>query len=135
MAKPEPPEVDLAQLHAAAGNYPKEAFLFVQQGLALTAMRVHGAPGAPAGGHVSGQQLCLGLADVAIERFGLLAQPVLARWNIHRTEDFGKIVFGLIECGQMSKTPQDSPEDFRSVYEFDEAFHPERIAQRISLHA
>jgi uncharacterized repeat protein (TIGR04138 family) len=64
-----------------------------------------------------------------------MAQSVLESWNIHRTDDFGKIVFGLIECGLMSKTPQDSIDDFRSVFDFDETFHHAHVAQRITLHA
>jgi uncharacterized repeat protein (TIGR04138 family) len=84
---------------------------------------------------VTGQQLCLGLAELAIQQYGLMAQSVLESWNIHRTDDFGKIVFGLIECGLMSKTPQDSIDDFRSVFEFDETFHHAHVAQRITLHA
>jgi uncharacterized repeat protein (TIGR04138 family) len=130
-----PLAIDLTQLQGAAGAYPREAFEFVQRGLSLTAERVH-SPGLQPGvsGHVSGQQLCLGLAELAIQEFGLMARTVLAGWNIHRTDDFGRIVFGLIECGAMSKTPQDSIEDFRSVYDFDETFHHATVAQRITLH-
>ncbi|MEY2713074.1 MAG: hypothetical protein RLZZ217_976 [Planctomycetota bacterium] len=136
MPPQKPIELDLKQLQGAAGAYPKEAFEFVQKGLSMTASRVHAeALGGAGGGHVTGQQLCLGLADLAIQQFGLMARTVLASWNIHRTDDFGKIVFGLIECGLMSKTPQDSIEDFRSVYDFDETFHHAQVAQRMTLHA
>ncbi|MFM7808584.1 MAG: Minf_1886 family protein [Planctomycetota bacterium] len=136
MPPPKPVELDLKQLQAAAGAYPREAFEFVQRGLSATADRVHAADvGGPGGGHVTGQQLCLGLADLAIDQYGLMARSVLENWNIHRTDDFGRIVFGLIECGLMSKTPQDSMEDFRSVFEFDETFHHAQVAQRIALHA
>ncbi len=58
----------------------------------------------------------------------MLAPTVLATWNIRRTDDFGRIVFAMIEHGMMSKTPQDTIDDFRGVYEFDEAFHPEQMA-------
>ena len=122
-------EVDWRRLAARTGLYPAEAFQFVRDGLNRTSELVHG-PGGPgdADRHVSGQQLCLGLRDHAIEQFGLLAPAVLAHWHIHRTEDFGRMVFGLIDAGLMSKTPQDSLEDFRSVYDFAEAFGREHVA-------
>lgn len=36
--------------------------------------------------------------------------------------DFGKIVFAMVESGIMHKTPEDNIEDFRDVFDFDEAF-------------
>ena len=54
----------------------------------------------------------------------MLARTVLARWNIRATADFGEMVYLLIANGAMSKTDEDSLEDFRDVYDFDEAFTP-----------
>ena len=42
-------------------------------------------------------------------------------WGINRTEDWGNIVFNLIDAGLMSKTDNDSLDDFRDVYDMDEA--------------
>lgn len=111
-----------------------EAFEFVQQGLTLTSVQVH-ANELGGGGHVTGGQLSLGLAEFAIQQYGLLARSVLESWGIHRTDEFGRIVFGLIECGLMSKSPQDSPDDFKAVYDFGEMFHSAQVAQRITLNA
>jgi uncharacterized repeat protein (TIGR04138 family) len=72
--------------------------------------------------HVTGQELCWGLRDLAVMRWGMLAKTVLRRWKVKRTEDFGKIVFALIEQGQLRKQPGDTLDDFKSVYDFDEAF-------------
>ena len=72
--------------------------------------------------HVTGQELCLGIRDVAIERFGPLARTVFNHWGITKTEDFGRIVFNLIEAELMGKTDTDSLDDFRDVYDFDEVF-------------
>lgn len=117
-------EVDLRSLARSAGPYPIEAFLFVRDGLGHTVERIHAHPETPpdASRHVSGQQLCMGLRDFAIERYGMLAPSVLRSWNICRTDDFGRIVFAMIKHGLLRKTPQDSLEDFRTVYDFDEAF-------------
>ena len=104
------------QILAKAGPYP------------LPAYQDDGLGGGPVTEHVSGQQLCMGLRDYAIEQFGMLARPVLEGWSIRRTDDFGRMVFAMIEAGAMSKTPQDTPDDFNGVYDFDEAFAREHVA-------
>jgi uncharacterized repeat protein (TIGR04138 family) len=110
-------------LRAAAPAYAPEAFRFIQDGLGHTAKMVHGEAGSPnESRHVSGQQLCLGLRDYAVQQYGLLAKTVLNRWNIRKTEDFGRLVFAMIETGLMRKTDEDSFEDFVNVFDFDEAF-------------
>jgi uncharacterized repeat protein (TIGR04138 family) len=50
-----------------------------------------------------------------------MARTVFARWGIQRTGDFGEIVFNLIAAGLMSKTDEDTREDFRDVYDLDQA--------------
>lgn len=122
------------QVLAKAGPYPLAAYSFVQEGLRFTVRRVHedrasdeGLGGMGSTDHVSGQQLCVGLRDYAIEQYGMLARAVLEHWQIRRTDDFGRMVFALIEAGAMSKTPQDTPDDFVAVYDFDEAFAREHV--------
>jgi uncharacterized repeat protein (TIGR04138 family) len=79
--------------------------------------------------HVSGQELCWSLRDLALERWGLMAQAVLRSWNIRETLDFGKIVFALIEHELMQRQPDDRLEDFDQVYAFSEALSgPFRIS-------
>ncbi|MCZ6766522.1 MAG: hypothetical protein O7D32_06285 [bacterium] len=77
--------------------------------------------------HVSGQELCWGLRDLAIKRWGLLARTVLTKWKVRHTEDFGKIVFALIEQGQLRKQLGDTLDDFKDVFDFNEAFDTSRI--------
>lgn len=116
-------EIPVEEVIRSDGRYPPEAFAFLQEGLTAAAKESHGEKtlqGQPR--HVTGQQLCLALRDKAIERWGLLAPTVLTRWNIHATRDFGNMVYLLIEHKLMSKTDEDSLEDFRDVYDFDEAF-------------
>jgi len=72
--------------------------------------------------NVSGEDLCWALRDFALRRWGRLALLVLGRWNITRTDDFGRIVFTLVEQGVMQKEPHDSIDHFKSVYPFEEAF-------------
>lgn len=119
--------VDWKQVREKAGPFPAEAFQFVREGLAHTVRKIHGESGMTGDvedetRHVSGQQLCMGLRDFAIVQYGALARTVLDRWSVRRTDDFGRIVFAMIEAGLMRKTDDDTLEDFRGVYEFDEAF-------------
>lgn len=109
--------------------YPAAAFRFVVDGLGFTTDRAVGqyaSEGLPLPDmhHVSGQQLCLGLREFAIERFGMLAPCVLRHWNIARTEDFGRIVYALIEVGRLTRSTEDSIDDFHAVFDFEEAFSP-----------
>ena len=71
--------------------------------------------------HVSGQHLCWGLRNFALQKFGALASAVLNHWNIQRTRDFGEIVFALVNNEFLQKQPNDSIEDFDEVYQFAEA--------------
>jgi len=120
--------IDLRDIMRSAGGYAPEAYVFLRDGLAHTVAMVHGEdavnepPAEDESRHVSGQQLCMGLRDYAIQRYGLLAKPVLTRWGITRTEDFGNIVFALVDAQLMRKTDEDTIEDFRGVFDFDEAF-------------
>jgi uncharacterized repeat protein (TIGR04138 family) len=125
----------LQQLVEDVGLYPPEAYEFIQKGLSFTVGRIHGelkeadpdAKAADVSRHVSGQQLCEGLRDFALNQWGLLARTVLRRWNITSTLDFGRIVFALVDAGHMQKTDDDTLDDFKAVYEFRSAFEGYRI--------
>jgi len=113
---------------AAWSPYPPEAFAFVREGLRLAAERVHGPepemvnPALVGKRHVTGRQLCEAMRDLAIERWGLMAKTVLTNWHITATLDFGKIVYILIDNKLMQKTDEDSLDDFREVFDFNQAF-------------
>ncbi len=127
---PEEPKESVVDV-AARTQYPPDAFAFVREGLHLAAKRAHGPepemvnPALAGKRHVSGPQLCEALRDLAIQRWGLMARTVLDSWHIHGTLDFGKIVYAMIDNHLMQKTDRDSLEDFRDVFDFDQAFSPE----------
>ena len=72
--------------------------------------------------HITGQELSEGCRRRALELYGPLARSVLEYWGIKTTADFGEIVFNLIKAKQLTKTETDSKEDFRDVFDFEEAF-------------
>ncbi|MBW7996161.1 MAG: hypothetical protein FVQ81_06240 [Candidatus Glassbacteria bacterium] len=97
-------------------QYSKEAYVFVLDSLrnlieALEEVR-----------HVSGRELSDGCRRRALELYGPLARTVLEHWGIYRTDDIGEIVFNLIEAKQLTKTEEDSKQDFKNVFDFTEAF-------------
>jgi uncharacterized repeat protein (TIGR04138 family) len=71
--------------------------------------------------HVSGPELLEGVRDLALREFGLMARTVFRLWGITRTDDFGEIVFNLVESNLMSKTDADTREDFHNIYDFEQA--------------
>jgi uncharacterized repeat protein (TIGR04138 family) len=71
--------------------------------------------------HVSGRELVQGVRDLALREFGLMARTVFCQWGIQRTDDFGEMVFNLVEAGLMSKTDEDTRADFHDVYNLDQA--------------
>ena len=74
------------------------------------------------GSHISGYELLDGVRDLAQRQFGLLTQTVFRHWGIRSTADFGRMVFELIDRGEMKRTDRDQMSDFVDVYEFDEEF-------------
>lgn len=71
--------------------------------------------------HITGPELLAGIRGLALEQFGLMATAVLRHWGVAGTDDFGRMVFELIERGEMRKTERDQLSDFFDVYDFEEA--------------
>ncbi len=107
-------------------RYAYEAYEFVFQALEHTQKLLgrefdaSADPGEPKH-HVSGRQLVEGIRDYALQEFGLMARVVFRMWGIERTDDFGEIVFNLIEAELMSRTAEDSRADFHALFNLDEA--------------
>jgi len=114
----------MAEVIRADGRYAPQAYRFLQEGLTQAEKRVHGdlKRESDEPRHVSGQQLCWALRDLARERWGMLAVAVLGGWGVRETMDFGEMVYLLIEHDFMRNSPTDAIEDFRDVYDFGEAF-------------
>ena len=71
--------------------------------------------------HISGVELLEGIRDLALEQFGLMSTTVFHCWGIHTTEDFGRMVFEMVERGEMRKTDNDQLADFSEVFSFQDA--------------
>ncbi len=97
-------------------RYKIDGYNFVLDALNYTVKNLNKAR------HVSGRELLAGIRQYTKEQFGPMARTVLEHWGINSTEDFGNIVFNLVNAKVLSKTEQDSIEDFRDGYNFNEAF-------------
>jgi uncharacterized repeat protein (TIGR04138 family) len=106
----------LAKIRARGGHYHERGYLFVLATIEYLQSRLE------ARRHVTGAELAWACRDFAREQFGLLAPHVLAHWGITRTEDFGRIVFTLVDVGLLVTQPGDTESDFQGVYQFGEAF-------------
>jgi uncharacterized repeat protein (TIGR04138 family) len=72
--------------------------------------------------HLSGKELMEGIRQHALTEFGPLTYTVFKEWGLNSTEDFGEIVFHLVDAGRLGKTETDSKEDFKNLFTFEEAF-------------
>jgi uncharacterized repeat protein (TIGR04138 family) len=103
---------DLAQIARLDGRYDVEAFRLLGEGLRHAVRKLGRESATGPDRHVSASELLAGVADLAAERFGLLAGIVLRDWGIRRGEDLGEMTFALIEHGVFHKQPGDRIEDF-----------------------
>jgi len=108
-------------LLASDRRYDPEAYNFVYEALDWTLKNVT-KPERRGNQHVSGRELLEGVRQYAIDQFGCLTRTVLENWGITSTDDFGEIVFNLVEYDLMGKQDSDSKGDFHEVYDFSEAF-------------
>ena len=116
----------LAEVVQRDPRYAYEAYEFLFAALSHTQQllgRVPADDGTVPGPqyHVSGRELLHGVRDLALREFGFMARVVFRLWGINRTDDFGEIVFNLVEESLMSKTEQDSRADFQNVFDLDQA--------------
>lgn len=114
-------ESTLALILAKDPRYQRDAYLFVKDALDHT-QKIVVKENKGELRHVSGQELLGGIRDYALTQFGPMTKMVFEEWGINRCEDFGEIVFNMVEIGLLGKTDNDSREDFANGYDFDDAF-------------
>ncbi len=101
-------------------RYSLQAYQFVFEALDYTVHRHEKDLASPSEleRHVTGQQLLEGINGYALDQFGYMARTVFERWGTVRGEDFGEIVFNLVESGLMGKMESDIKDDFKVGYDF-----------------
>jgi uncharacterized repeat protein (TIGR04138 family) len=97
-------------------RYRPDAYEFILQALWFTQKKLNKE------GHLSGKELLEGVKEFGLDQYGPMTKVVFGHWGVRATEDFGEIVFNMIESGLLGKTDEDSREDFKNVYDFNDAF-------------
>ena len=122
------------QLSKKDPRYQREAYNFVREALDHTQKMVNKSGKTEARAavadeestskvrHVSGQQLLEGIREFALDQFGPMTFTVLEEWGLRRCEDFGEIVFNMVENNLLAKTKNDTRDDFKGGYDFEQAF-------------
>ena len=103
-------------------RYHRDAYYFIREGLDYTQHKLAKEAGFKEPNHISGQELTNGLRQYAIDNYGPMAKILLNEWGVNSTEDFGEIVFNLVENNLLAKTENDSREDFANGFDFHESF-------------
>ena len=111
----------LESVVATDPRYLRDAYIFLRDALDFTTKQQKKMKGVSVR-HVTGPELLGGVRQYALKEFGPMVMTVFDSWGIHSCEDIGHMVFNLIGAGVFGKTEQDSIEDFKNVYDFEEAF-------------
>ena len=112
------PQERFAALIRSDARYHPESYSFIFEALDHTVRMLNGNASGDnlVNKHVTGPQLLEGVRELALENFGCLALSVFHSWGIYKTDDFGELVFNLVEHGLMGKQESDEKEDFSDGY-------------------
>jgi uncharacterized repeat protein (TIGR04138 family) len=102
-------------------RYQRDGYVFLRDALDYTTKQQKKTKGASVR-HVAGPELLEGVRQYALKEFGPMVVTVLSYWGIRSCEDIGYMVFNLIGAGIFGKTEEDSIEDFKNVFDFQEVF-------------
>jgi uncharacterized repeat protein (TIGR04138 family) len=121
-------EEGLALILAKDPRFHRDAYFFLREALDYTQKAIVKENKGQMR-HITGQELLGGIREYALTQFGPMVITVLEEWGIKRCEDFGDIVFNMVDAGVLAKTDKDTREDFSGGYDFDEAFRKPFLPQ------
>jgi uncharacterized repeat protein (TIGR04138 family) len=111
----------LDQILATDSRFHRDAYLFMREALDFT-QKLVGRENQGKVRHVTGQELLDGLRQYALQQFGPMTTTVFEEWGVRTCQNFGKIVFNMVEIGLLAKTDRDTRDDFQTGYDFTDAF-------------
>ena len=106
---------------AKDARFHRDAYLFMREALDFT-QKLVGRENQGKVRHVTGQELLDGLRQYALQQFGPMTTTVFDEWGIRNCQNFGEIVFNMVEIGLLARTEKDSRDDFQNGYDFGDAF-------------
>ena len=93
-------------------RYHADAYEFVNSAVSYTVKKLSRDHKPSGNRHVTAEELVVGALDYAISEYGFLAAAVLRNWGLLSGEDFGNIVYNMIDAKLLSASKDDSPADF-----------------------
>jgi uncharacterized repeat protein (TIGR04138 family) len=104
-------------------RFHREAYSFVRQALEVCQKKLlKSGRKVGADNHVSVAELLDGIRSHALDEYGPMAITLLNSWGVHKSEDFGDIVFNMAEQGLFRTTESDTREEFKKGFDFQGAF-------------
>ena len=103
-------------------RFARNAYLFLLDALDHTMVRSGKDRMSGEERHISAGELLDGIRDFASDQFGPMAPLVFQRWGLRSSDDFGELVFNLVDAGLLSRRAEDSRLDFTGGFDFESAF-------------
>lgn len=97
-------------------RYKPDAYVFVMDALSFAQRKFK------TDRNVSGSQLLEAIKEFLIQLYGPLAVTVLHHWGVRSNEDFGHIVYNLVDSRIFSKTEDDKFEHFLDQSDLETVF-------------
>ncbi len=113
---------DIRKLSREDGRFRAEAFVFLFESLEPSVKLAGRDDAEGTDRHITGQELVAGLRSEAARMFGPLAAQVWRSWGVNSALDWGHIVFLLVNEGLLNRREEDTIEDFREGFDFDQFF-------------
>ncbi|MBF0572070.1 MAG: hypothetical protein HQL12_09410 [Candidatus Omnitrophica bacterium] len=118
----------ISSIYAQDPRYYPEAYGFLMEALSFSQKKFKKSK------HISGEELLTGIKALLLDKFGPMTLTVLEYWGIKTTDDFGNIVYNLVENKVLAKDDHDHYDSFKNAYDFEEAFNKgyrKQLAKRL----
>lgn len=70
--------------------------------------------------HTNALGVCRCVLELSVDWFSNHAEATLREWSVVRSEDVGRIVYGLVNAGVTHTSEQDRIEDFDHLFDLDQ---------------
>ena len=111
----------IEKIVAQDSRYSLEAYYFVREALDYTQKKLVRNKKIQQPQHISGQELLEGTRSFTLKEYGPMGFHLLSAWGIHQCSDIGELVFNMVESNLLSKTDEDTRDDFAGGFNFTEA--------------
>ncbi len=100
------------------GRYTLDAYTFISDAIGYTIQKYEKEE--DESHHITGEELLFGIGEMARKNFGPFAEDVFDKWGLIDSVSVGNVVFNMVDNKLLSKTPEDSIDDFINAPRLDE---------------